>query len=157
VRLEGLKKLKTSNYLIGNRTCNLPACSIMPQITRLPCTPVDTDILVTLYNFVPASREDKFCGVPYVFRKLRRTVDFSSTEIYFYLMTAALLASETLCFLTKSVTTELSNVCQFEINVGDRFPYEAATGREHLIYLLFCLQQKLLCFCPQAKRMIWRL
>jgi hypothetical protein len=41
---------------------------------------------------------------------------------YFYLMTAALLASETLCSLTKSGTIEMSNVCQFDINVCDRFP-----------------------------------
>jgi hypothetical protein len=31
VRLEGLGQLKKSNYLIGNRTCDLPACSIVPQ------------------------------------------------------------------------------------------------------------------------------
>jgi hypothetical protein len=31
VGLEGLGKLKNSNDLIGNRTCDLPACSIVPQ------------------------------------------------------------------------------------------------------------------------------
>jgi hypothetical protein len=89
-------------------------------------------------------RKEKFCGVPScVFRKLGRTVDEKlrtsvlgganlGAEIssiyhiyfyfYFYLMTAALLASETLCSLTKSGTTEMSNVHQSEINVGDRFP-----------------------------------
>jgi hypothetical protein len=36
VRLEGLGQLKTSNGLIGNRTRELPACSIVPQPTTLP-------------------------------------------------------------------------------------------------------------------------
>jgi hypothetical protein len=35
VRLEGLGKLK-KNYLIGTRTRDLPACSIVPQPTTLP-------------------------------------------------------------------------------------------------------------------------
>jgi hypothetical protein len=36
VRLEGLGRLKKSNYLIGNRTRNLSTCSIVPQPTTLP-------------------------------------------------------------------------------------------------------------------------
>jgi hypothetical protein len=36
VRLEGLGKLKKSNNVLGNRTCDLPACSIVPQPTTLP-------------------------------------------------------------------------------------------------------------------------
>jgi hypothetical protein len=35
VRLEGLGTLIKSNYLIGNRTLDLPACSIVPQRTTL--------------------------------------------------------------------------------------------------------------------------
>jgi hypothetical protein len=35
VRLEGLGKLKKI-HLIGTRTCDLPACSIVPQPTMLP-------------------------------------------------------------------------------------------------------------------------
>jgi hypothetical protein len=35
VRLEGLGKLKISNHLIGNRNCDLPASSIVPQLTTL--------------------------------------------------------------------------------------------------------------------------
>jgi hypothetical protein len=35
VRLEGLGKLKKSNYLIGDRTRDLAACSIVPQPTML--------------------------------------------------------------------------------------------------------------------------
>jgi hypothetical protein len=34
VRLEGLRKLKKSNDLIGNQTRDLPTCSIVPQPTR---------------------------------------------------------------------------------------------------------------------------
>jgi hypothetical protein len=37
VRLEGLGQLK---YPIGNRTCDLPSCSIMPQPTTLPRVPM---------------------------------------------------------------------------------------------------------------------
>jgi hypothetical protein len=38
-RLEGLGKLKKSNDLIGDRTHDLPACSIVPQLTTLPRAP----------------------------------------------------------------------------------------------------------------------
>jgi hypothetical protein len=34
-QLEELRKLKNSNHLIGTRTLNLPACSIVPQPSRL--------------------------------------------------------------------------------------------------------------------------
>jgi hypothetical protein len=40
VRLEGFDKLKTLNDLIGNRTSDLPACSIEPQpstVSHAPC------------------------------------------------------------------------------------------------------------------------
>jgi hypothetical protein len=37
VRLEGLGQLKNSDDLIGNRTRDLPACSVVPQPTALPC------------------------------------------------------------------------------------------------------------------------
>jgi hypothetical protein len=40
VRLEGLGKLK-NNDLIGNRTCDLPACSVVPQPNALPRTPLE--------------------------------------------------------------------------------------------------------------------
>jgi hypothetical protein len=36
VRLEGLGELEKSNDLIGNVTCDFPACSIVPQPTALP-------------------------------------------------------------------------------------------------------------------------
>jgi hypothetical protein len=40
VRLEELAKLKKKIHLIGIRTRDLPACSIVPQSTTLPRTPV---------------------------------------------------------------------------------------------------------------------
>jgi hypothetical protein len=36
MRLEGLVELKEISDLIGNRTRELPACSIVPQPTTLP-------------------------------------------------------------------------------------------------------------------------
>jgi hypothetical protein len=42
VRLEGLGKLK-KNPLIGTRTCDLPACSIVPQPTTLPRAPEEEE------------------------------------------------------------------------------------------------------------------
>jgi hypothetical protein len=42
VRLEWLGKLKISSDLIGSRTRNLPACSIVPQPTTPPRAPVNS-------------------------------------------------------------------------------------------------------------------
>jgi hypothetical protein len=39
VQLEGLGQLKKFNDRIGNRTCDLPACSIVPQLTTLQRAP----------------------------------------------------------------------------------------------------------------------
>jgi hypothetical protein len=39
MRLERLYKLKKANELIGNRTRDLPACSIVPQLTTLARAP----------------------------------------------------------------------------------------------------------------------
>jgi hypothetical protein len=54
VRLEGLGKLKKSSDLIENRTCGLPACSIVPQPTGLMPAQLTCHIhfstLSTLYN-----------------------------------------------------------------------------------------------------------
>jgi hypothetical protein len=50
VRLEGLGKLKKSNDLIGNRTGDLPACSIVLQPTTLQRAPVV--VLVVLVRVV---------------------------------------------------------------------------------------------------------
>jgi hypothetical protein len=43
-RLEELGKLKKLNDLIGNQTRDIPACSIVPQLTTLPRTPQYFDI-----------------------------------------------------------------------------------------------------------------
>jgi hypothetical protein len=40
VRLEGSDQLKNPNGLVGNRTRDLPACSIVPQPTTLPHAPI---------------------------------------------------------------------------------------------------------------------
>jgi hypothetical protein len=34
-----IRSIEKYNYLIGNRTCDLLACSIVPQSTTLPCVP----------------------------------------------------------------------------------------------------------------------
>jgi hypothetical protein len=52
VRLEGLGQLKKF-HLIGNRTSDLPACSIVPQPTTLPRAPYKTvqrEILSLIIN-----------------------------------------------------------------------------------------------------------
>jgi hypothetical protein len=41
VRLEGLGQLKIYNDLIGNRTRDLPACSIMPGCFKKSSTPLE--------------------------------------------------------------------------------------------------------------------
>jgi hypothetical protein len=46
MRLEGLGHLKISNDIIGNRSRDLPACSIVPQPTTLP-----RDAKLSLYLF----------------------------------------------------------------------------------------------------------
>jgi hypothetical protein len=51
MRLEELDKLKISNDLIGNRTRDLPACSMVPQSTlpRALCSVVNNNI--NLFSF----------------------------------------------------------------------------------------------------------
>jgi hypothetical protein len=39
MRLEGLRKLKKKINFIGVQTCDLPACSVVPQQTTLPRAP----------------------------------------------------------------------------------------------------------------------
>jgi hypothetical protein len=46
VRLEGLSQLKKSNNLIGIRTRDLPACSIVPQPSTLPRAQIDTSRMI---------------------------------------------------------------------------------------------------------------
>jgi hypothetical protein len=50
VRLEGLGKLKKKIHLIGTRTRDLPACTIVPQPTTLPRAPSYMNILIHLIN-----------------------------------------------------------------------------------------------------------
>jgi hypothetical protein len=51
VRLEGLGKLKKSNDLIGTRSHDLPACSIVPQPTTLQRAPIYIYIYIYLYIY----------------------------------------------------------------------------------------------------------
>jgi hypothetical protein len=54
VRLEGLGQLKKSNHLIGLRTRDLPACSIMPQPTTIPRVPLLFSVLREIFApFLP--------------------------------------------------------------------------------------------------------
>jgi hypothetical protein len=48
--LEGLAKLKKSNYLIGIRTRDLPAYSIVPQPTTLPGDPSVTEARIEIFS-----------------------------------------------------------------------------------------------------------
>jgi hypothetical protein len=53
VRLEGIYELKkNSNDLIGNRTSDLPACSIVPQPITLPRTMVSFLNVFSYQNFI---------------------------------------------------------------------------------------------------------
>jgi hypothetical protein len=62
VRLEGLSQLKKSNDLIGNGICDLPACSIVPQPSTLPLTPVKCVITIKLNrpHFTVGSGDSSF-------------------------------------------------------------------------------------------------
>jgi hypothetical protein len=40
MQLEGLGQLKRSSNLVGNRTRDLPACSIVPQLIKLQRAPL---------------------------------------------------------------------------------------------------------------------
>jgi hypothetical protein len=48
VRLEGLGKVKNSNYLIGILTGDLPACGVVPQPTTLPRAPISYECRINL-------------------------------------------------------------------------------------------------------------
>jgi hypothetical protein len=53
VRLEGLvRSTEKSSDIIGNRTRDLPACSLMPQPTTLPCAPY----LFCKFTLLPSAR-----------------------------------------------------------------------------------------------------
>jgi hypothetical protein len=50
MRLDGMGKLKKSNNLIGNRTGDLPACSIAPQPTALRYSSSNANISIIPAN-----------------------------------------------------------------------------------------------------------
>jgi hypothetical protein len=48
-----IRSIEKSNDLIGNRTRDLPACSIVPQPTKLTCEPsACTHIIVKQSNYI---------------------------------------------------------------------------------------------------------
>jgi hypothetical protein len=52
LRLEKLGQLKKSNYLIGTRTRDLPACSIVPHPTTLPRAPWHQNYFLTSESLI---------------------------------------------------------------------------------------------------------
>jgi hypothetical protein len=48
VRLEEIGQLKKPNDFVGKGTSELPACSIVPQPTTLPCAPTQNCLLNTI-------------------------------------------------------------------------------------------------------------
>jgi hypothetical protein len=52
VWLEGLGQLKKI-HLIGNSTRDLPACSIVPQLTTLPLAPGEISLFRNIGNYTP--------------------------------------------------------------------------------------------------------
>jgi hypothetical protein len=81
VRLEELGQLKKFIHLIGSRTCDFPACSIVPQPTALPRDPTETADVIEMENltlscdgsshFIPNS----FLAGSYVFDSLQVVYD----------------------------------------------------------------------------------
>jgi hypothetical protein len=58
VRLEGLGQLKKSNDLIGYRTRDLQACSIVPQPTTLPRAPPTVRLKIIFGDLLACSLVD---------------------------------------------------------------------------------------------------
>jgi hypothetical protein len=46
-----VRTIEKFNDFIENRTCDLAACSIVPQSTTLPSAPFNTEYLYNLFNF----------------------------------------------------------------------------------------------------------
>jgi hypothetical protein len=54
--------IEKSTDLIGNRTRDLPACSIVPQPTTLPSTPADGGTATNILNLIPCEWSDSWSG-----------------------------------------------------------------------------------------------
>jgi hypothetical protein len=74
VRLEGLGKLKKI-HLIGTRTLNLPACSIVPQPTTIPRVPFSETLgmmnVTTALDRTALNSDSCYCSYVYM-RKVAR-------------------------------------------------------------------------------------
>jgi hypothetical protein len=62
VRLKGLGQLRKIITLFGNRTRDLPACSIVPQLTTLPRAPVVPPALTYKTHNFPLNEFMSFDG-----------------------------------------------------------------------------------------------
>jgi hypothetical protein len=78
VWLEGLGKLKKSTSS-GTRTGDLPACSIVPQLTTLPHAPVEDRHIE--YSVIKEHVLEKFIN-KYVFTKLQRYLYRKVNKLY---------------------------------------------------------------------------
>jgi hypothetical protein len=67
VRLEGLGQLKKKIHLIGTRTRDLPACSIVPEPTTLPRAPqlylykIEINEMTTVRNIFDLIYDELLC------------------------------------------------------------------------------------------------
>jgi hypothetical protein len=64
VQLEGLSKWKKI-HLIGTRTRDLPACSIVPQPTMLPRAPIII-IIIIIISIIKAALADVTKQTPFI-------------------------------------------------------------------------------------------
>jgi hypothetical protein len=81
-----IRSIKKSSDLIGNGTCDLPACSTAPQPTTLPCDP-----LIVLYDLIftmlYSRQEDKYSGLNNKRLRVERPeVRFPVVATYFSLL-----------------------------------------------------------------------
>jgi hypothetical protein len=75
VRPEGLGKLKKYIHLKGSRTLDLPACTIVPQPTTLPCAPCSNhnESVITYAMLLEPTGLNAICNM-YYFRILKSRI-----------------------------------------------------------------------------------
>ena len=61
---ERLRQMKNSNDIIGNQTCDLPACSAVPEPTVPPCAPLQTYVR-TVIQMMPSLLPYTYCTLHY--------------------------------------------------------------------------------------------
>jgi hypothetical protein len=93
-----IRSIEKSNYLIGNGTGDLPACSIVPQPTTLPRAPIPirTFLIEIDYNIVATNQT-------YIHRHADFTFHYTTPARYPFLLLGATAAhGEDLIFCGKS-------------------------------------------------------